>query len=122
MKDETKKRLETLLVQVKGVCESTLQNLFTLGKEVNTKSIISYTYSPQTDIVYVYCKDSISGNLLYRELQKIFSSENGIDTKSIKTDVVNNMFIIEIEFGDKNMIALNLKENAETKSIDNRYL
>ena len=62
MTTDAKKRIQSLLVQVKGVCENLLLNIFTIGNDVNTKSIINYTYSPSNDLVYIYITDHFSGS------------------------------------------------------------
>ena len=122
MTTDAKKRIQNLLVQIKDICENSLKNIFTIGNDINTNSIINYTYSPTTDIVYIYMKDHFSGQLLLTELKNILNHKNGVDMKSIGNDIVNNMFIIELEFGNKNVIKENLQQEADMKSIDNRYL
>ena len=121
MEQAIKTRIQTLLSQIKHISENILKNLFTLGNDVNTKSIISYTYSPHTDIVYIYCNDSYSANLLKRELKHFFN-QNNITPKSVEIDEVNKMYIIEVEFGNKEIIELNIEVGAKMNSIDNRYL
>jgi hypothetical protein len=111
-----------LLIEVGGLSQSILDNLFTLGSDVDKKTIVSLTYSPTTDTIYIYCKDSFSGGLLYCELKKQLTQENGVDIKTITTDIVNSMYIIELEFGNKETIIKNLEQSVTTKSIDNRYL
>lgn len=122
MPTDAKVRIKHLLEQIKNICDNLLKNIFTIGNDVNTKSIISYTYSPNTDIIYIYIKDHYSGSLLLHELSTLLSKDNGVDMKSIDKDIVNDMFIIELEFGNKFIIADNLKQEVSIKSIDNRYL
>lgn len=135
MKVEVKERIKSLLTQIKTLSENILKNLFTLGNEIHTTSVISYTYSPNTDIVYIYCNHDYSGQLLLKELKNFFLM-NKVQVKGINSDMVNKMFIIEIEFGDKDIISANNKVQADFKSIkptelednsinhriDNRYL
>lgn len=122
MTTDAKKRIQSLLVQVKSVCENLLLNIFTIGNDVNTKSIINYTYSPSNDLVYIYITDHFSGSLLLQELKNTLRKDNGVDIKSIDNDIVGNMFIIELEFGNKKIIEENLQQDVGIKSIDNRYL
>ena len=122
MNKEIKERIQTLLSQIKLLSENILKNLFSLGsKDINTRTIVSYTYSPTNDIIYIYCKDSYSGSLLQKELTE-WCKLNEVPFKRIGSDQVNNMYIVELEFGNPDIIALNIEGKAKIKSIDNRYL
>jgi hypothetical protein len=119
---DNKERIQGLLLQVKSLCENQLENIFTLGNDIKIDSIVNYTYSPNADLVYVYINDNFSGHLLFRELKSLLTKKNGVDMKSIEKDVVNDMFIIELEFGNKKIIKENLQQEVAVRSIDDRHL
>ena len=106
MKTEANRRINTLLIQMREICNSLLFNNYTLGNDVDVETIISLTYSPKTDVVY-------------RQLYKLLYVDNEINLKGITTDTISNMFIIELEFGDVDNISLNYSQDAEFKSITN---
>lgn len=122
MQKENKDRIQRLLLNIREVSNNILTNLFTLGNDLNTKTIMSVAYSPLHDIVYVYCSDTYSGHLLLFELKRQFK-EGGVEIDNITSDTINNRFVIELEFKNKKQIALNkIEDKTDVETIDERYL
>lgn len=122
MEANKKERIQKFLTQIQDMCNNLLDNLYTLGNDVDKKCVKGLTYSPLKDIVYVYCSDEYSGSVLLFELKEQFK-DNQVDIKRISSDQVNGNLVIELEFESKAIIDLNKKENkTEYKSIDNRHL
>ena len=122
MQKENKDRVQRLLLDIQDVCNSILTNLFTLGTDLNTKTLMSVAYSPLTDIVYVYCRDSYSGHLLLFELTRQLK-EGGVEIENISSDTICNRFVIELEFKSKDQIALNkIEDKIDVETIDERHL
>mgnify|MGYP003661594093 CR=1 FL=1 len=122
MQKENKDRVQRLLLDIQDVCNSILTNLFTLGTDLNTKTLMSVAYSPLTDIVYVYCRDSYSGHLLLFELTRQLK-EGRVEIENISSDTICNRFVIELEFKSKDQIALNkIEDKIDVETIDERHL
>ena len=102
-------RIQNFLGQIKLVCDKILANLFTLGNDLNTQTIMSIAYSPLNDIVYIYCADTYTGHILKQEVKRKFK-EGEVKIYKINTDIVNNRYIIELEFRHKEVIEQNINE------------
>lgn len=123
MEAKQKNRIQSFLSQINEICTNLLNNLFTLGNDLNTKTIMSIAYSPIHDIVYVYCADTYTGHILKQELEKQFQS-GYVRYETINSDIIGNRYVIEIEFRHKEVIEQNKSEGKEKISLltDERYL
>ena len=86
-------RIQNFLQHIKLICDNILTNLFTLGNDLNTQTIMSVAYSPLNDIVYIYCADTDTGHILKQEIKRKFI-EGEVKIHKINTDIVNNRYII----------------------------
>ena len=120
-------RIQNFLQHIKLICDNILTNLFTLGNDLNTQTIMSVAYSPLNDIVYIYCADTDTGHILKQEIKRKFI-EGEVKIHKINTDIVNNRYIIELEFRHKEVIEQNINEGKKEINllskypIDNRHL
>ena len=112
-------RATSLLMQIRDICNNLLVNNYSLGNDIDQKSIVSLTYSPTTDIVYIYCKNDYTANILYKQLKKLLYTDNKMPINQVNFDIVGNSFCIELEFACVESIKLNKKENLTIKSIKN---
>ena len=118
-----KDRIQTFLGHIKLICENILTNLFTLGNDLNTQTIMSIAYSPLHDIVYIYCADTYTGDILRREVIRKFK-EGEVKIHKINSDIVNNRYVLELEFRHREVIEQNINEgkNDINLLVDNRHI
>ena len=111
-------RVQSLLMQIRDICNNILTNIYALGNDMDINVINSLIYSPN-DVVYIYCKYDYTAHLLFQNLIELLLNKNDIGLKSITKDIVLDIYIIELNFVNQSNIDLNKLENTKFLSIKN---
>ena len=111
-------RIQIYLAQVQGMILGIITHL--AHSQENPKITIAHlttlTYSSESDTIYIYFNNTITGELVKKTLEALFK-ERLDDCKEITTDEVGDTFIIELNYGEKEVIKYNIRNNLGTQEL-----
>jgi len=119
-KDKTRltdlERIQIYLAQVQGMILGIITHLAHINPKITIGHLTTLTYSSETDTIYIYFNNANTGELVKKTLEILFK-ETEDDCKEITTDEVDNTFIIELNYGAKEVIKYNIRNNLGTRKL-----
>lgn len=122
-------RIQIYLAQVQGLTLGIITHLahkditidFSADEpksNITIAHLTTITYSSETDTIYIYFNDTNTGRLVKESLEVLFNKTND-DCKGITTDEVGATFIIELNYGEKNIIKYNMRNKLGSIELKN---
>ena len=79
--------------------------------KVKYESIKHLVYSGKADVLYIYVDDEFTSELIQKTLSQILNKDIEPCLKSISSDRINNMNVIELNYWEHTIINTNIKYN-----------
>tara|TARA_R110002020_G_scaffold56171_7_gene155670 strand:- start:5145 stop:5531 length:387 start_codon:yes stop_codon:yes gene_type:complete len=119
-KDKTKltdlERIQIYLAQVQGMILGIITHLAHIDPKITIGHLTTLTYSSESDTIYIYFNNAHTGELVKKTLEALFK-ERLDNCKEITTDEVGSTFIIELNYGEKELIKYNIRKNLGTQKL-----
>jgi len=109
-------RIQIYLAQVQGMILGIITHLARLNSHITIAHLTTLTYSSESDTIYIYFNDADTGELVKKTLEILFK-ETHDDCKEITTDEVGKTYIIELNYGAKEVIKYNIRNNLGTHKL-----
>tara|TARA_Y100001937_G_C6863666_1_gene217457 strand:- start:75 stop:476 length:402 start_codon:yes stop_codon:yes gene_type:complete len=85
--------------------------------KVKYESIKHLVYSGKADVLYIYVDDEFTSELIQKTLSQILNKDIEPCLKSISSDRINNMNVIELNYWEHTIINTNIKQQIDTLTI-----
>ena len=85
--------------------------------KVKYESIKNLVYSGNSDVLYIYIDDDFTSELVEKTLSQILNKDIEPCLKSISSDRINDMNVIELNYWENTIIATNVKQQIDTLTI-----
>tara|TARA_R110000744_G_scaffold114724_2_gene214652 strand:- start:292 stop:720 length:429 start_codon:yes stop_codon:yes gene_type:complete len=123
-------KIQIYLAQVQGMIlgiithlgnKETLDNFVgddDIKSNITIAHLTTITYSSESDTIYIYFNDCKTGELVKDALEILFLETNEV-CKSITTDEVGATFIIELNYGEKEIIKYSMRNKLGSIELKN---
>ena len=89
-----------------------------IKSNITIAHLTTITYSSESDTIYIYFNDCKTGKLVKDALEILFEETNEV-CKGITTDEVGATFIIELNYGQKELIKYNMRNKLGSIELKN---